>query len=50
MLGVFTTLLMNCTKAFIDGFFIEINDLCHPVILPVIGTKHTATSFGYVLI
>lgn len=30
MLGVFSTLLMNFTKAFIDGFLTEINDLCHP--------------------
>lgn len=30
MLGAFATLLMKSTKAFIDGFLIEVNDLCHP--------------------
>lgn len=30
MLGAFATLLMKSTKAFIDGFLIEVKDLCHP--------------------
>lgn len=30
MLRVFATLLMNSTKAFSDGFLLEVKDMCHP--------------------